>query len=380
MLKTAAARQAEDSIVSSQMAFAAPTSTGSLQQDGEQNLAWNLVGGLASVTSHPWSRSGMYPLDSTSTLSATGGLFLPYTPRDLQQNACPPSLPTLAAPDMFRLPRLPNTPCLQDQQGHQQNEPQEPHGLLTSLNSTYWRDALIQDGDTLHSASTLQAPLVTFPATRVPPVPHTLTVPSIDQEGSNAQITWVRLPCTLSNPFDVRVLSNHQCYLRQQIEVFVATMAHVTAHVRGRNKRIALDQVGIQCGHCAHVPMQKRQIGSAYFPATLMGFYQAAQNMLSTHIQCGKCESLPESVAQEFHRLLEHKKATSTGGQKYWAERIQELGLVDTDQGVFAAGNVPLHAKILPCDSSSSRMKKSDVAGTKSKHSLHLQAPPPNSA
>jgi hypothetical protein len=232
------------------------------------------------------------------------------------------------------------------------------------------------------SPSILQAPIATRNAStaRMPTAPRTFTASSTDQEGYRAKITSVRLPCTLSNPFDVRVLSNHQSYLRQQIEVFAASMADVSAHVRGRNKRIVLDQVGIQCRHCAHVPMQKRQMGSTYFPATLMGFYQAAQNMLSTHIQCGKCEALPKSVAQEFHRLLVLKKATSTGGRRYWAERIRELGLVDTDHGVFATGNVPPQARILPVDCASVNKSTSGAIGTKSKRPglQHLKAPPPN--
>jgi hypothetical protein len=374
----AAAQQAVDSIASSQIALYAPTT--SLQRDEEriaQNLPWHQVGDLASSASHPeftWARAGINFVDA---LPVTGGLFLPNVHRNRQQivDTLPLFLPvmsgqaTLPSNDILRLQSL---RCLQDQRRHQQNQ-QQLRGLTARVNtvgSTLWSNALFQDASQQLSASTWQDPLAAA-------VPRMLAAPATFKEGSSAKAVSMRLPCTLSNPFDVRVLSSHQTYLRQQIEVFAATTTDVAAHVRGRNKRILLDQVGIRCRHCGHMPMQKRQIGSTYFPATLMGFYQAAQNMLSTHIQCGKCESLPESVSQEFHRLLVLKKATSTGGRKYWAERIRELGLVDTDHGVFAADNVPPQARILPLDCVSAT---SGASGAKSKRSgaLHLKAPPPN--
>jgi hypothetical protein len=361
----------------------------------KQSLAWNEAAGDVSVASHPdldWvQRVGMNDLFSSIT---AGGLFRPnIMPRvggGQQLNVCPPSLlPAAAASGRATVVaandnlRLQNMLCLQDQQGQMRR-------LISRLNSPYWRDALFQHdgGGTFHSVSTLQAPILigpspghTFTAHIPAAVPQPLTAPFIDQGRASAQTSTVlRLPCLLSNPFDVRVLSNHQCYLRQQVEVFAATRADTTAHVRGRNKRISLDQVGIQCHHCAHVPVPKRQTGSTYFPATLMGFYQAAQNMLSTHIQCGKCDALPQTVTQEFHRLLEHKKATSNGGRKYWAERMRELGLVDTDHGVFAAGNVPPHTRILPVDCVSVNKSTSGASGLKSKRSGPLKAPPPNRA
>jgi hypothetical protein len=389
-----AAQRAVDSIASSQLALSAATN---LRRDVDriaQNRPWNQVGDLTPATSYPelaWSRVGMNSVDATSILPAAGRLFVPNMPRDCRQNMDPPSLPFVTTSGQATLPgsdplRLQDMLYLQALHGHQQSQQQELHGLtarVNTVNSTHWRNAQLQVAGLPLSASTSQDPTLVTHRSRgnaftahKPTDLQTLQAPSIDQEGASNQIASVRLPCTLSNPFDARVLSNHQCYLCQQIEIFAASIADVAAHVRGRNKRIVLDQVGIRCHHCAHVPMRNRQIGSTYFPATMMGFYQAAQNMLSTHIQCGKCEALPESVAQEFLRLLVHKKATSTGGRKYWAERILELGLVDTDQGVFAAGNVPPQARILPMDCVNAT---SGAIGAKSKRSgaLHLKAPPP---
>jgi hypothetical protein len=85
------------------------------------------------------------------------------------------------------------------------------------------------------------------------------------------------VPRPLPHVNDHLVLSEHQIFLRQQIEVFCATEADLSVRARGRNKRITLGQVGIRCRYCAHLPC--RQKGSLYYPSSTLGLYQAAQNM-----------------------------------------------------------------------------------------------------
>jgi hypothetical protein len=141
------------------------------------------------------------------------------------------------------------------------------------------------------------------------------------------------LPAVLAQPEDNLKLSSHQVLLRHQISAFEATEDDVSTHTRGRNKPIQLGQIGIRCRHCAHLPLSRRQKGSSYFPATTMGLYQAAQNMSTTHLQCGLCAEMPESIKQEFVRLMSSKLASSGAGRPYWAESAKKLGLVDTEDG-----------------------------------------------
>jgi len=141
------------------------------------------------------------------------------------------------------------------------------------------------------------------------------------------------LPTVLAQAEDSLKLSSHQVLLRHQIEAFEATEDDVSTHTRGRNKPITLGQVGIRCRHCAHLPVSRRQKGSTYFPATTMGLYQAAQNMSTTHMQCGLCTEMPEGIKQEFARLMSSKLASSGAGRPYWAESAKKLGLVDTEEG-----------------------------------------------
>jgi hypothetical protein len=141
----------------------------------------------------------------------------------------------------------------------------------------------------------------------------------------------LQLPAIFADPVqDEAALSGHQAFLRLQIEVFEATIEDVSAHVRGRNKRVELNQVGIRCRHCAHVWPSHRQKGSVYFPASILGLYQAAQNMSSTHLQCGACKHMPETLKTKFAELIPTKNVSSKGGRVYWAHSAKEMGLVDT--------------------------------------------------
>lgn len=151
----------------------------------------------------------------------------------------------------------------------------------------------------------------------------------------------VSLPVILARPEDVLKLSSHQVLLRHQIEAFKASEEDVSTHTRGRNKAIMMGQVGIRCCHCAHLPVSHRQKGSTYFPASLLGLYQAAQNMSTTHMQCGLCSEMPDLIKHQFAQLLSTKVASSGAGRPFWAESAKKLGLVDTEDGIRFFRDLP---------------------------------------
>jgi hypothetical protein len=150
-----------------------------------------------------------------------------------------------------------------------------------------------------------------------------------------------KLPFCLAQPADKYKLSEHQNFLRFQIEAFQASDHDVNTHIRGRNKPIVVGQVGIRCRHCAHLPVSRRQKGSVYFPANTMGLYQAAQNMSTTHIQCGLCTEMPEYVKEHFKGLIAKKAFTSGAGSPYWDKSAREMGLVNTDDGIRFYRDIP---------------------------------------
>jgi hypothetical protein len=138
---------------------------------------------------------------------------------------------------------------------------------------------------------------------------------------------------SLGVPEDEYALSPYQILLRQQIELFPAAMTDIATHARGRNKPISLYQVGIRCRHCKTYPHNKRSKGSGYFPFSLIGIYQAAQNMGLSHFRDGQCSSTPEHIRRQF-AFCSNYKSSNVSGKKYWATAAEKKGLVDTDHGM----------------------------------------------
>lgn len=143
-------------------------------------------------------------------------------------------------------------------------------------------------------------------------------------------------PFCLAHADDKYNLSSHQQFLRLHIQAFKADDEDVLTYVRGRNRPILLGQIGIRCRHCAHVKVSLREKGSTYYPANIMGIYQAAQNMSATHIQCGRCPPMPNAIKEHFKCLIATKSSSNGAGRTYWAEKVREMGLIDTEHGIFS--------------------------------------------
>ena len=56
--------------------------------------------------------------------------------------------------------------------------------------------------------------------------------------------------------------------------------------------------------------------------------------MSTTHMQCGLCDHMPDEIKNEFARLLATKVSSSGAGRPYWAESAENLGLIDTEEGI----------------------------------------------
>jgi hypothetical protein len=157
---------------------------------------------------------------------------------------------------------------------------------------------------------------------------------NLDDTTRSNRVASLSLPISLSLADDQLVLSPHQCLLRMHIEAFEADENDISTHTRGRNKPISLGQVGIRCRHCAHVPVNQRKKGSTYYPAILMGMYQAGQNMSTAHMQSGICSEMDERSKLQLAEIGTTKVMSSAGGRTYWAYTATRLGLVDTPLGI----------------------------------------------
>jgi hypothetical protein len=130
-------------------------------------------------------------------------------------------------------------------------------------------------------------------------------------------------------PSDDRFLSEYQCLVRKQIEVFEVGPDELGSNAQGRNKPIVAGQVGVRCRHCSTIPTRHRTRGASYYPAQLKGIYQAAQNMASTHL-LERCQLIPDGLRQKLAGLL-NRKSLAGGGKPYWADSAASLGIVEVD-------------------------------------------------
>jgi len=134
-------------------------------------------------------------------------------------------------------------------------------------------------------------------------------------------------------------LSELQVYLRANFaEAFGATEEDIAAPMHGRNKPIALGQVGIRCMHCKHENPAERGQQATSYPSLISGIYNSVQQMLRLHLDC--CQAMPPEIRSKIESLK--VSSSSRGGRKqYWIDSAKRLGLVDTRHGIHL-GRDPL--------------------------------------
>jgi hypothetical protein len=136
-----------------------------------------------------------------------------------------------------------------------------------------------------------------------------------------------KLPTVLFLDSDVGSLSDYQCFLRQQIEVFEASSDDVQYNASRMNRSIVLGQVGLRCRHCALCSEWERASGAVYYPGSLSMLYQAGQNMAKNHL-CNGCKKIPQET-RDLLNLLRGDKRRATAGKEYWSKTAQILGIFE---------------------------------------------------
>jgi len=148
----------------------------------------------------------------------------------------------------------------------------------------------------------------------------------------NNERKWFTGCVPLGLPDDKYWLSELQVFLRANFaEAFGATEDDIAAPMHGRNKPIALGQVGIRCMHCKNDNPAERGQQSTSYPSQISGIYNSVQQMLRLHYDC--CLSMPGHVRTRIEQL--RISCSSRGGRKqYWIDSAKRLGLVDTPHGI----------------------------------------------
>mmetsp|Transcript_41879 Transcript_41879/g.100546 ORF Transcript_41879/g.100546 Transcript_41879/m.100546 type:complete len:872 (-) Transcript_41879:60-2675(-) len=136
----------------------------------------------------------------------------------------------------------------------------------------------------------------------------------------------------LATDEDQNWLSDLLCFVRSElVEVFRATDKDVRQ--RNSSKRVRLGQVGLRCRFCAHISQGARVGRSSSFPSSLDRIYQSLTMMLRDHFP--RCTIMPKAHLDRFMELKRRTTQGATDSKQYWVHAAREMGLEDTDNGIW---------------------------------------------
>lgn len=137
----------------------------------------------------------------------------------------------------------------------------------------------------------------------------------------------------LNMPEDKHSLSDRQCYVRSHfVELFSASDTDVASrHSKGAQK-LFVGQIGIRCKHCTHLRSKDRAERAVCYPSSISRIYQTVADMQRFHF--GACSAIPAEMKDHYKTLKTTRPRGDGSPQHYWVSSAQELGLVDSDQGI----------------------------------------------
>ena len=154
------------------------------------------------------------------------------------------------------------------------------------------------------------------------------------QKGLNLQNTLTgRKAMILYMACDDEHLSEYQCFLRKNIEIFEADHEDLQWNAQRMNHAVVLGQVGIRCRHCSTTNPWARAKGAVYYPKNMDGLYQAGQNMSKNHF-CDTCTVIPSDVRQLMMVLRRGKRRLIGGGKDYWSVASGVMGVFEDEHGL----------------------------------------------
>jgi hypothetical protein len=141
-------------------------------------------------------------------------------------------------------------------------------------------------------------------------------------------------------------------FIRNQIEVFTATTTELAQPAPGRKQPIQLNQVGLRCIHCRHLPNQKRVKRATCYPSSVGRVYHSVSDMKFDHFS--NCNELPTEARKIFESLKadgkrgsghsnkdnkkspkSSRKGHSSSTAQYYQDSATRMGMVDGPGGII---------------------------------------------
>ena len=134
-------------------------------------------------------------------------------------------------------------------------------------------------------------------------------------------------------------LSDMDCFVRNNIEVFSSKLHDVDDAVADRKYPIKLGQVGIRCIHCASSTGGARGAAVAY-PYSISGIYESVREFQRLHLE--NCPHLPLELKETSKRLGSGASSLSSVLRRYYVQAARALGLYDTTDSGIKVGGTPV--------------------------------------
>jgi len=146
----------------------------------------------------------------------------------------------------------------------------------------------------------------------------------------------------LAIPEDKEWLSDMDCFIRGQLEVFCASEEDVSVAQSDRKYPVHVGQVGIRCIHCSLAKDGQGAQGQAVaYPFAISGIYESVREFQRLHLD--SCENIP---AETKRKVLGFQGSSSLSSvlRKYYVLGAKALGLHDTREGIQAGGeHIPVN-------------------------------------
>lgn len=170
-----------------------------------------------------------------------------------------------------------------------------------------------------------------LPIVRPGPEAVTALKQASNQEGPRSPSSRV----LLAMPEDKEWLSDTDCFIRRQIEVFSASKDDVKVATKERKFHVKEGQVGIRCVHCAIAGAAC--MSAVAYPSAMNGIYESVREFQRLHLE--NCKNLPCSVKTELSKM-QGAASLSSVLRTYYVLSAHALGLQDTPEGIRTGGKV----------------------------------------
>lgn len=137
----------------------------------------------------------------------------------------------------------------------------------------------------------------------------------------------------LALPEDRISLSETLCIVRENVEVFTATIEDVEAPAPGRKHAVTVGQVGLRCIHCRHTTRSSERVKRAVcYPSSIKRIYRTVIDMKLDHFL--HCKFVPQNLKDTLQALKANNTRSTGTTMQYFIRAATTLGMVDGPSGV----------------------------------------------